>query len=372
MHNTMGIIIAGGKKDQLKELVAKRSVAAIPVGAKYRAIDFVLSNMVNSGITKIGMLAQYSFHSLMDHVGSGKEWDLDRRNGGLFLFPPYLAGENSGWYRGSADAMHSNITFLRRSLEKYVLITTGNCVYQMMYDGLLEQHISSGADITVVYRKMDDLDPEELKGIGILEMDEEGRLTDLQEKPLYPKTPLGSMGIYILERELLISLLQEGYAHGDYDFVKDILIKRIPTMKIMGYEFSGYWKAMNSISLYYSCNMDMLNPTVRDALNKDGRIFTKVKDETPAKYNDDAEVTNSIVADGCIIEGTVINSVLFRGVIVKKGAVVKDSIVMQGSVIQENVTLEYTILDKEVDISMGRSLKGDPNYPMIVSKRTVI
>jgi glucose-1-phosphate adenylyltransferase len=170
MSKAIGIIITGGRKDSMKELVAKRSVSAIPVGGKYRAIDFVLSNMINSGIDKVGVVTQYSFRSLMDHLGSGKEWDLDRRNNGLFIFAPFLAGEDSGWYKGSADGMYNNLTFLKRSLEEYAIITTGNCIYKMDFERLIEAHEAKGGDITLMYRDMSDLDASEMIEFGMVNL----------------------------------------------------------------------------------------------------------------------------------------------------------------------------------------------------------
>lgn len=373
MNNTMGIIVTGGRNEQMKELVAKRSVAAVPVAGRYRAIDFVLSNMVNSGITKVGVVTQYSFRSLMDHLGSGKEWDLDRRNDGLYIFPPYLAGDDTGWYRGSADGMYNNMTFFRRSNEEYVIIATGNCIYQMTYDDLLAFHIEKDADITILYREMEDYSEEDLQNLGILEVDSNCRITEFLEKPLNPKSKKASTGVYILKRTLLMTLLEESAAQGYYDFVRDVLIKNLDRLKIYGYQFFGYWRSMSSIPLFYQCNMEMLNPQIsKELFLEGGRIFTKVKDETPSKYNDEAEVKNSIVADGCIIEGAVSNSVIFRGVTIKKGAVVKDSIIMQGSVVEENVSLENVILDKEVTVTHGKHLKGEVNYPIIVGKSTLI
>lgn len=373
MKNTMGIILTGWKNHKLKELSAIRSSSAIPVGGKYRAIDFALSNMVNSGITNVGVLTQYSFRSLMDHLGSGKEWDLDRRNDGLFVFPPSLSGDDSGWYKGSADAMYNNLTFLRRSNEEYVLITQGNGVYKMDFDDMLEFHKGRNADITMAYRVMDDFLPEELTLLGIIQLGENDRIIDLQEKPLHPVTKNGSMGIYIMKRKLLISLIEECAAHGNYDLVRDVLIKKLEALKMYGYRFDGYWRNLSTVQMYYRCNMELLDPEIRYKLFiENGKIYTKVKDETPAKYNEEAEVSNSIVADGCIIEGTVQNSVLFRGVTVKKGAVVKDSIIMQGSVIEENVLLQYTILDKNVVMTEGKYLKGEPNWPIIIGKNVVV
>lgn len=373
MNSTLGIIITGGKNEKLKELAWKRSVSAVPYGGRYRAIDFVLSNMINSGINKVGVLTQYSYRSLMDHIGSGKEWDLDRRRGGLFLFPPYLSGDNSGWYKGSADGLYHNSTFLRRSNEEFVLMTTGNCIYKMTYDKMLQEHIDSGADITILYRDMSDLEPEELKHLGILNFDKDNRLIEMYEKSPKPKGTLASLGVYIIRRKLLIDLLEESASQGYYDFVRDILIKKLDQLVIKGYRFEGYWKAMHSISMFYKANMDLLNPKVREELfMNDGRVFTKVKDETPAKYNEEAEVKNSIIADGCIIEGTVVNSVLFRGVKVSQGVVIKDSIIMQDTTILNGAQLTNVILDKEVVVGENKILKGEDSYPFIVGKGTKI
>lgn len=373
MYSTLGIIITGGRNDKMKDLSAIRSVAATAFGGRYRAIDFVLSNMVNSGIDKVGIVTQYSYRSLMDHLGSGKEWDLDRRNGGLFFFPPYLEGVGSGWYRGSAEGMYNNMSFLRRSDEEYVLIATGNCIYKMSYNEMLEQHIESNADITILYRDMKDIDPEELNQYGIVQLDDNECIAEMREKPLNPRGSLVSLGVYILKRSLLMELLEEAESLGFYDFVKDILIRKIGVLKICGSEFKGYWRSMSSIPLVYKTNLELLNPAIRDELfNQNGPVFTKVKDETPAKFNEEAVVSNSIIADGCIIEGTVIGSVLFRGVKVNKGAIIKDSIIMQDTIIEENAQLQHVISDKEVVITKDKSLKGEANYPMVVSKGSII
>ncbi len=371
MTNTMGLILSGWKKPALKDLSYKRSVSAIPFGGKYRAIDFILSNMVNSGIKNVGVLTQYSFRSLMDHLGSGKEWDLDRRYDGLFIFPPTVSDEESGWYKGSADAMYHNLSFLKRSNEEYVVIAQGNGIFKMQMGDMLQYHIDKNADITLAYRRMYDYTAEELSGLGIIRIDEDSRITDLQEKPLNPQSDLASIGVYMLRRTLLISLIEECIAHGNYDFVKDIMIRKLDRLNIYGYEFRGYWRSISSVRNYYRCSMEVLDPEIREELFiRNGKIYTKVKDEAPAKYNEEAEVTNSIVADGCFIEGTVENSVLFRGVTVAKGAVVRNSIIMQGSVIEPDAVVEYAILDRNVVLTRGKYLKGDTDYPVVVSKNS--
>jgi glucose-1-phosphate adenylyltransferase len=369
MKSAMGVILTGSFNNRLKELSLERSISAVPFGGKYRAIDFVLSNMVNSGIINVGVLTQYNIRSLMDHLGSGKEWDLDRKTDGLFIFPPYLSEFGTGWYRGSADAMYNNITFLERSNEEYVVIGQGYAVYNMDFRPMLEEHIQTGADITIACRNMSDFSCEDQKLLGIVKINEEGRIIDFMEKPSNPQNNFGSMGIYILSRKLLIELLQESAAKSQYEFVQDIIVRSTERLKIYAYTFSGYWRPLSNIKLYYRANMELLNPKVRQELLMNRRkIFTKVKDEPPAKYNEEANVRNSIVADGCIIEGEVNNSVLFRGVKVMRGAVIKDSILMQNSAVEQNVNLHHCILDKGVTITAGKTLYGDVDWPLIVGK----
>ncbi len=373
MTNTMGLILTGWKKPDLKELSYIRSVSAMPVGGKFRAIDFILSNMVNSGITNVGVLTQYSFRSLMDHLGSGKEWDLDRKKDGLFIFPPSMSADDEGWYRGSADAMYNNLSFIKRSNEEYVVISQGNGIFKMQFDEMLEYHKRVDADITLAYRDMFDFSASDLSRLGIIKLDENSRVTDLQEKPPHPQSSLGSIGIYIIKRSLLINLLEECIAHGEYDLVKDILIKKLDSLRVYGYEFKGYWRNISSVKNYYQCSMDMLKPEIRKELFIDnGKVYTKVKDEAPAKYNEEAEVKNSIVADGCFIEGIVDNSILFRGVKVSKGAVIKNSIVMQGSVVEQDASINYAILDKNVILTKAKNLKGDLDWPIIIGKNSVV
>jgi glucose-1-phosphate adenylyltransferase len=321
----------------------------------------------------VGVIIQYNIRSLMDHLGSGKEWDLDRKNEGLFIFPPYLSEFGTGWYKGTADAMYNNISFLERSDEEYVVIAQGYAVYNMDYEPMLEYHLEKGADITIACRNIDDFSINDQKLMGIVEINEEGRITDFMEKPLNPKNNMGSMGVYIIKREFLKELLQDSAAKGKAEFVHDIIVHHTDDLKIYAYIFNGYWRPLSSIQLYYRTNMELLNPKVRQELFMSQRkIFTKVKDESPAKYNEEAKVKNSIVADGCIIEGEIENSILFRGVRVMKGAVIKDSIVMQGTTVEKDVNLRHCILDKGVTITTGKSLIGDAEWPLIVGKNVKV
>lgn len=373
MRTAMGIILTGGKNNRLKELSLERSIAAVPFGGKYRAIDFVLSNMVNSGITNIGVLTQYNIRSLIDHLGSGKEWDLDRKNDGLFIFPPYLSEYGTGWYKGTADAMYNNLTFLQRSNEEYVVIGQGYAIYNMDYTPMIEQHIQKNADITIACRDISDFSCNDQRLMGIVDTDDDCRITSFMEKPINPRSTIGSMGIYIIRRELLIEILQDSAAKGQNEFVQDILVRQTNELKIYSYLFNGYWRPLNNIQIFYRANMELLNPKVRQDLLMDRRkIFTKVKDEPPAKYNEEAKVCNSIIADGCIIEGEVENSVIFRGVRVMKGTVIKNSLVMQGTIVEQNVSLNYCILDKGVTITTGKVLNGDSEWPLIVGKNVKV
>jgi glucose-1-phosphate adenylyltransferase len=243
----------------------------------------------------------------------------------------------------------------------------------MDYRPMIDAHIESGADITLACHDLNDFSVTEQRMLGMVEADETGRITDLPEKPLNPKGGLCSMGGYVIRRELLVDLLQDCAAHGYTEFVNDLLIRNVHTMTLRAYPFHGYWRPMGSIQLFYRSNMELLNERVRqELLMGPQRIFTKVKDETPAKYNEEAVVRNAIIADGCIIEGTVENSVLSRGVKVMKGAVVRDSIIMQGSVVGNDVSLRHTILDKDVVITNGKQLQGDSEWPLIVGKNVTV
>lgn len=373
MLDAMGVVYAAESDVELKEITRNRSVAAIPIGGRYRIIDFILSNMVNSGIRNIGIITQSHYSSLMGHLGPGKEWDLDRKRDGLFILPPYVGHNYSGWYKGTADALHSIMGYIRRSEQKYVVISGGHLVSNMTYNDAYQYHIDREADITLIYKEAAGYSPEELKKSVILQTDDYGRIWDMEVRPSQPKSGKVSLQLYIIERSLLEFLVEECVARGNNDFVKDILLKKIHTLKIFGYPFQGYTSRVDSILNYYKHNMDLLDINVRNELfNKPERIFTRVKDEVPARYAADAHVKNCLVADGCVVEGEVINSVLFRGVKVFKGARVRNSIIMQDSEILENAQLENVILDKEVMVKRGKVLIGQDSYPMVIAKGAVI
>ncbi|WMI81477.1 glucose-1-phosphate adenylyltransferase subunit GlgD [Anaerotignum sp. MB30-C6] len=365
----IGIILAGGNNEgRLGVLTDHRAAAALPVGSSYRAIDFTLSNMSNSGIGKVAVLTQYNSRSLRDHLTSSKWWDFGRKHGGLFVFTPFTSSTDSNWFRGTADSIYQNMTYLLRSNEEYVVITSGDSIYKMDYHKLVERHEEKGADITIAYQRMY---RDDLNNFGIMEMDEGGRLLEFEEKPEHPKTNEASLGIYVISRTLLIDILNEIIPQGGFDFVKDILIAKRKELKIYGYEFKGYWNTLSTgVSAYYNVNMDFLKKEVRDAfINEYPYIETKAKDEPPAKYNKDADVRDSLVGSGTIFNGKVEHSIIFRKVYTGEGSVVKNSILMEGCRIGKDCVVENAILDKEVVLSDGQQIIGKSIHDLAILKK---
>lgn len=365
----LGLILAGGQSKALGSLVSKRASAALPVFGKYRAIDFTLSNMVNAGIRKVGVLTQYNPRSLMDHLGSGKEWDLDRKDGGLFLLQPYVSQEGYYWYKGTADAIFQNMTLLRRGEEDYVLIGSGDHIYKIDFSQVFEFHISNGADITLLVKEMDET--YDLSQYGIVEMSG-NRIIDIEEKPEKPKTNVAFLGIYFMNKYFLMELLYNYVTKGETDLLT-IIQSQLDRLKVCGYLFDGYWRNVKKgINEYFRINMDGLKKEVRGELfYRYGKIYTKLKDLPPPKMGGTAIVRNSIVSDGCIVNGNVENSILFRGVNVKAGAVVENSVVMQDTVIEEGAVVRNAVLDKEVLIRQEARLVGKDTIA-VLEKRAVL
>lgn len=376
MKDVMGIIYTTKDDITMRELTNSRAVAALPVVGRYRMIDFLLSSMVNSGIRNVGVIMQKNYHSLMDHLGSGKEWDLHTRNDGLFILPPFQTRENVGTYEGTLDALRSNIGYLRRSKQEYCIIMNSYSVFNTTFDDMMQRHEESGADVTLMYTKAYEdnrISPSRLTQHCYLKLDEESNVTDIEVGPTIPSYPNFSMNVVLIKRSLLIHLVDRATAHGMRDFHRDLLpyYIRQNLLKVQGYEYKGYHRRVESILSYYRFNMDMLNYDIRKEFFGKHPVYTKVRDEVPAKYAEGARAVNSLVADGCIIEGTVINSVIFRGVRVREGAQVRNSVIMQESDIQENVEVENVILDKAVTIRSGK-LIGQSAYPIVIGKNMTL
>ncbi len=366
----LGLILAGDKGKALGKLTTKRASAAVPIGGKYRAIDFTISNMVRSGIRKIGVITQYNPRSLMDHLGSGREWDLDRKNGGLYILQPYASENEMYWYHGTADAIFQNMTIFRRGSEDYVLIGSGDHIYNADFNALYDYHMISMADITVMTKSINGYDP---TLYGIVKVDEEGKIIKLEEKIKKPSGDKINLGIYFMNKKLLMDLLYASVPNGKYDLLHDVIISNLNVLRIMSYEFKGYWKNVKkSVMGYKNINMDMLNPQIsKELFYKNGKIFTKLKDMAPPKITPTGKIANSIVADGSIISGKVMNSVIFRNVKIKSGAVVEDSIVLEGSVVEEGAKIYNCILDKNVTIRSERVYRGY-DEPLIFEKWQVV
>ena len=374
LRNTFGLIYAGEQNINLRELVYLRTVGALPVGGRYRAIDFILSNMVNSGIRNIGVIAQRSYHSLMDHLGSGKEWDLSRKNDGLFILPPFSSAENMGTYRGLVDAIKGVMGYISRSKQQYCILSGSYTIFNRTFDDMVEYHMDSGADITMLYNEeeADFFNGERYNDVR-LHLNDDGRVIDLEINATTSDSKKVGMDTYVMRKDLLEYLVEDCMSRGKYNFVSDLLMGNLNRIKIMGYEHKGYVGRLHSVASYYKINMDFLNRDVQDHLfYSDNQIYTKIKDEVPAKYAKTSNVKNSLVANGCIIEGEVENSILFRGVYVGKGAKIKNSIIMQNSEIYNNSDLEYVILDKSVNIRQGRRLIGDEVFPVIIRKGAIV
>ena len=365
----VGIILAGGNNEgRLERLTVSRAAAALPIGGCYRAIDFTLSNMSNSGIGKVAVLTQYNARSLRDHLASAKWWDFGRKRGGLFVFTPYISSTNSSWFRGTADSIYQNMAFLMRSNVEYVVIASGDSVYKMDYREVLEHHVEQNADITVVYQERKTCD---LRGFGVIELNDAGRIISFEEKPESPRSENASLGIYVISRRLLIDLLNENIAKKKYDFVRDFLIGMVGRLNICGFEFKGYWQTISTgVSAYYKVNMDFLQKELRDTFfNEFPYIETKAKDEPPVKYNVGAEITDTVAGGGTIFNGKVEHSVIFRKVYTSEGSVIRNSIVMEGCRIGKNCWIENAILDKDVVVSDGIKIIGQSaDNPVIIQK----
>ena len=373
IDNAFGLIVTGERTTRLKDLTLSRSTAAVPYGGRYRSIDFILSNLVNAGVTSVGLITEKNYHSLMDHLGSGKEWDLHRKREGLFILPPFMTKDNAGVFRGAVDALRSVMGYVRRTSDDYVILSWARVVMNVDLVAMMEQHLATGADITILYAEDGSLQPEEPSQDLRLILDEKGRVTEMELDAYRPRSVNRSCDVMILRKELLEYLVEEAFARGEYDFHRDILLKKCRTLNIMGYKHEGFLARLESIESYFEGSMALLNPDVQaDLFNSKRPIYTKVKDEVAARYSVSAQVKNSLVADGCIIEGQVENCVLFRGVHVKPGARVFNSIIMQGSELGENTLLDHVILDKGVKILPGRSLQGYDSFPIVIRKNQTV
>ena len=354
----LGIILAGGNNFRMKELSQKRAIAAMPLAGSYRAIDFSLSSMTNSHVQKVAVFTQFNARSLNAHLSSSKWWDFGRKQGGLYVFTPIMTNESSYWYRGTADAIYQNIDFLKNSHEPYVIIASGDGIYKMDFNKLLEYHIEKKADITVVCKDMDK--DEDVERCGIIKMARDSRIEEFEEKPVVAKTNTVSCGIYVIRRRQLIELIEKCAEEDRYDFVRDILIRYKDLRRIYGYKLKDYWRNIATVDDYYRTNMDFLKPEVREYFFKTyPDVYSKVDDLPPAKYNVGANIRNSLISSGCIINGTVEDSILFKKVFVGNNCYIKNSIILNDVYIGDNVHIENCIIESRCTINRDSYYKGE-------------
>ncbi|MEI7024457.1 glucose-1-phosphate adenylyltransferase subunit GlgD [Paenibacillus sp. y28] len=371
MNQLIGVVNLVNEPDDLEELTYSRCVASVPFGGRYRLIDFTLSNMVNSGIRDVAIFTHHKYRSLMDHLGSGKEWDLDRKRGGLFVLPA-VHDEPNGLLKGDLFQFYCHRDYFLRAAGEYVLISRSHMVCNIDFRPVLESHLETGADVTVVYKTLDEEDLLHSKYRRIA-IKPSGQVTLMEDYRGSLRSSQVSMEMYVMRKSLLLDMVETCLGQGHDHFVRDGIMKNIDKLVVYGYEFKGYVGIINSITGYYRNSMSLLQPHLwRELFFQDRLIYTKVKDEPPAKYFEGARVGGSLVANGCLIEGTVENSLVFRGVKIHKGAVVRNCILLQGCEIGQNAVVENTILDKEVRIQAGKRLSGDLGAPYIAAKNKVI
>lgn len=374
--NALGIIFPNSYDSLVPELVAERLMASIPFAGRYRMVDFVLSSMVNAGIDNISVMVRKNYHSLMDHLGSGREWDLTRKNGGLNIVPPF-AEKTVKVYNGRVEALASILDFLKDQKEKYVIMSEANLAANFDFKAMLNAHIESGADVTLAYAQEEIpeglIKPFDVNKDLYYTLDiEDGRVREIQINPEEPGIQNLSLNIYIIERELLISQISAAFVRGYVYFERDILAPQLDKLNVRGYKFGGYIARISSIKSYFDENMKLLDEENLDALFGGNHIYTKIRDDNPTRYIKGAKAKNIMAADGCIIEGEVENSVLFRGVRVGKGAKVKNCVLMQDTVIEPGVNVEYIISDKNVTITADKEIKGTDSFPVYVAKYQVV
>ena len=369
-NNVVGILFSNVHDERIRELTEKRTIASVPFGGRYRLIDFPLSNMVNSGINKVGVITKSNYQSLMDHLGSGKAWDLSRKREGLFILPPF-GGRESSISNSRIDSLAAIHRFLANSKEEFVLLSDCDVVCNIDYKDVIAYHLKKEADATILYRF--GRVPAKMTEPTVYTVDPEGCIRDLLVSPRTDGECNYGINMMLIGRELLMKLVDDCVSRNLYDFSRDLIQRNLKNYRVYGYEFKGFAQQINSMNTYFEANMALMQPQVRSQLfNPERPIYTKVRDDMPARYGLGSYVENSLIADGCVIEGSVENCVLFRGVKVGKGANLTNCVVMQDSVIGPNCRLNYVVTDKDVVIKNDRSLMGFQSYPVFISKGSIV
>ena len=365
-----GIIFANINDTLLKRLTSKRSMASVPFGARYRLIDFPLSNLVNAGVSSVGIITKENYRSLMDHVGNGVYWDLDRKNGGLYLLPPYVTSGTKR-YNGTVDALHGAFDYIDRCNAEYMVLCNADTIANIDLNAALKSHIEKNADITLVYHN--GKPPVNNADLMLLAMDGDDRVESIGFEPKADEDTDYFAGSIILSRKLLMRLVEEAYSEGQVSFTADVIADMTDRLRIYGFRHNEFVAVLDGTDAYYKASMALLDTNVRRQLFGRGRpVFTKTRDDMPTRYGTKANVKNSIIADGCVINGTVKNSILFRGVTVEKDAVVENCILMQETAVGTGADIKNVIADKNAAIGDNMILKGTPQKCVFVKKNQVL
>ncbi|MEG0305121.1 MAG: glucose-1-phosphate adenylyltransferase subunit GlgD [Oscillospiraceae bacterium] len=369
--NALGIIFPNSYDGLIPELAKNRTMASVPFAGRYRMIDFCLSNMVHAGMENVTVIVKKNYHSLMDHLGNGREWDLSRKRGGLNIVPPYSQSSNKV-YHGRIEALYSIIDFLQEQKEKYVIMSDCNVASDLDFAELVENHIKSGADVSMVYERSAIAEPIKQENFTFT-IDANGRITELLCNDYRSGVQNLSMNVVVIKREELIVMIKDAMVRGLVYFERDIIARGLNILDVRAVEYTGYRARVYDMKSYFDENIRLINPDNLKALFPATRpIYTKVRDEAPVRYAMDCKVNNCLIADGCIIEGEIENCVLFRGVRIEKGAVVKNCVIMQGSQIHANAKVENAVLDKDVSVSEGKTLCGTDMLPVFVPKSAIV
>ncbi len=365
-----GIVFANAHDETIERLTKKRSIASVPFGGRYRLIDFCLSNLVNAGVSNIGIITKEKYRSLMDHLGSGMHWDLDRKSGGIRILPPYNVSRVR-LYQNHVEALYGAMDFMVRCNAKHIVVYDARTVANINISEVIKTHTSNNADITVVCRR--GLEITNGDNTMALDVGKDGRVLLTGFPAKIAADDCRSMGVYVFDREKLIDIVKKSYETGGDTINDDLISANLGTLKVMAYEHKGYAAIMDCPKAYRRANFELLNADVRkDLFNRERPIYTKTRDDMPTRYGTQSSVTNSLVAEGCVIEGTVKNSVLFRGVKVEKGAVVENSILMQGVTVNENAQLDKVVSDKNATVNAGMVIKGTDEQAFFVEKNQTL
>lgn len=368
MTNVLGILFANTHEGSVPELSAKRTMASIPFGGRFRMVDFLLSGMSNSGMSKVGIITRSNYQSLLDHIGSARPWDLARTAGGLTLLAPFGRTNSNGLFNGKLDALYNSIDYIKKSGCEYTVLSDCDLVINPDFSDLVEEHILSGADITAVCHT-DNYTEDDTRDASCFKVGENGRITAVAINRTVAGRRAMDLNIYVVNTALLVSLVEDLVSLGKFSFSRDVIQGKCAELDIRAYEYDGFCMRICDLESYYNANMALLNHDNLAALVKSERpVYTKDRADAPAKYGFDSSVTNSLIANGCVIEGVVENSILFRGVKVEKGAVVKNSILMQDSIVGKNSTVSNIVTDKNVTIGEGLTVSSADNCPLFIPK----